>query len=143
MRVVSDCSYGVPSAAATISPIKMFSVLEYLYLLPDGNDSGWSATYVTSCSGGGGVARDAPTASWKVALLLKSGIPLVCWSSCASVTLLHAAGCARRTSPTVLSRVSLPSATADTAAAPLNAFATLARRISSVRPNRAFVATSP
>ncbi len=93
-----------------------------------------------SCSGGCGVSSAAPTASANAGLLLKSGMPLVCWSSCANVTLAHVADCWGRISPTVESRVSLPSATADIAAAPLNALATLASRMASVSPNGVFVA---
>ena len=109
----------------------MLSEFEYSYLLPGVNCSGSPCTEVSSCSGGGATAGEALTASWKAGGRLKSGTPLVCCSSSARVTSAQAAGWLGNTLPIVSSSLSLPSATAETAAAPLKALATLAMRTTS------------
>ena len=85
---------------------------------------------------------EASSASRNAALPLKSGTPLVCWSSWARVTSAHAVGCSGSTLPTVSSSASLPSATSESAAAPLNALATLAMRIASPAAKGVSVAVS-
>jgi len=81
--------------------------------------------YERSWAGGGATSSDATTACWNSGFWLKSGIPLLCWSSWATVTSAHAAGWSGSLAPTVSSSERLPSPTSDSAAAPLYALATL------------------
>src|SRR4051812_4800415 len=99
----------------------MLSELEYLYFDPGRKLSGWSATNDRRSTGAGGVSSDALNAFANPSVWLKSGMPLLCWSSCQSFTFAHAFGRSGRTLPIVLVSFRWPDATADSAAAPLNA----------------------
>ena len=70
--------------------------------------------------------------SMSARLSTRSGRPLVWFSASRSVTAPHAAGSRPSSWPIVSPSDSLPSATSDSATAPLNALAVLATRIRSV-----------
>ena len=87
--------------ACTIRAMSTLLEFEYSYLVPGVNSRGSPATYERSWAGGGATSSDAATAWWNSLFRLKSGTPLLCWSSCATVTSAHAAGWSGSLAPTV------------------------------------------
>ena len=109
----------------------MLSEFEYWYREPGANSSLRCFTNASRPIGRGGWRSDSTNASRNASLLLKSGMPLVWFKSCANVTRAHAPGSCGSRCPTVSRSESAPTRIAAAAAAPLKALATLARRMES------------